>query len=152
MYFAGFDLQASQPGSHADDIASQFRRFLRTAFGDQHYDANLRFLEEALGKPINTYFLRDFYKDHVQTYKKRPIYWLFASPKGAFSALIYLHRYESSTPSVVLKYLREYRDKLTAHRENLAKIADAAGTAPRDKTRALKEIEDLSKPNAELPA
>ena len=139
-------------GWFADDITSQCRRFLRAAFGEEHFTANLRFIEEALGKSLTHYFLRDFYKDHVQTYKKRPIYWLFASPKGAFNALIYLHRYESSTPSVVLKYLREYRDKLTAHRENLAKIADAAGTAPRDKTRALKEIEDLSKTITELQA
>ena len=64
-------------------------------------------------KNLRDYFVKSFYKDHVQRYKKRPIYWLFSSPKGSFNALIYMHRYTPSTVSTVLnEYLREFEAKL----------------------------------------
>ena len=114
-----------------DDIVARFRQFLRVAFGDEHFEENLRFVTEALGvKNLNDYFTRSFYKDHVQRYKKRPIYWLFSSPKGSFNALIYMHRYTPSTVSTVLnEYLREFQAKLKAslehaERSNNAKEAD----------------------------
>ena len=99
-----------------DDIVARFRQFLRAAFGEQHFEENLRFVTESLGvKDIRDYFVKSFYKDHVQRYKKRPIYWLFSSPKGSFNALIYMHRYTPSTVSTVLnEYLREYRAKLSS--------------------------------------
>ncbi|MCR2791697.1 BREX-1 system adenine-specific DNA-methyltransferase PglX [Microbacterium sp. zg.Y625] len=99
-----------------DDIVERFRQFLRVAFGEQHFEENLRFVTESLGvKDIRTYFVKSFYKDHVQRYKKRPIYWLFSSPKGSFNALIYMHRYTPSTVSTVLnEYLREFQAKLQA--------------------------------------
>lgn len=96
-----------------DDIVDRFRQFLRVAFGEQHFEENLRFVTESLGvKNLRDYFVKSFYKDHVQRYKKRPIYWLFSSPKGSFNALIYMHRYTPSTVSTVLTYLREYVTKL----------------------------------------
>jgi hypothetical protein len=114
-----------------DDIVERFRQFLRAAFGDQHFEENLRFVTESLGvKNLRDYFVRSFYKDHVQRYKKRPIYWLFSSPKGSFNALIYMHRYTPSTVSTVLnEYLREFQAKLKAsldhaERSNNTKEAD----------------------------
>lgn len=114
-----------------DDILERFRQFLRAAFGDQHFEENLRFVTESLGvKNLRDYFVKSFYKDHVQRYKKRPIYWLFSSPKGSFNALIYMHRYTPSTVSTVLnEYLREFQAKLKAslghaERSNNAKEAD----------------------------
>ncbi|WP_163542002.1 BREX-1 system adenine-specific DNA-methyltransferase PglX [Occultella kanbiaonis] len=114
-----------------DDIVARFRQFLRTAFGEEHFEENLRFVSESLGvKNLRDYFLKSFYKDHVQRYKKRPIYWLFSSPKGSFNALIYMHRYTPSTISTVLnEYLREFQAKLKAslehaERSNKAKEAD----------------------------
>jgi hypothetical protein len=114
-----------------DDIVARFRQFLRAAFGDQHFEENLRFVTESLGvKNLRDYFVRSFYKDHVQRYKKRPIYWLFSSPKGSFNALIYTHRHTPSTVSTVLnEYLREFQAKLKAslehaERSNNAKEAD----------------------------
>ena len=97
-----------------DDIVARFRQFLRVAFGEQHFEENLRFVTESLGvKNLRDYFVKSFYKDHVQRYKKRPIYWLFSSPKGSFNALIYMHRYTPSTVSTVLnEYLREFQAKL----------------------------------------
>ena len=134
-----------------DDIAERFRKFLRVTFGEEHYEENLKFLEKALGKDILKYFLKDFYNDHVKRYKKRPIYWLFSSPKGSFNALIYLHRYRPDTVSVVLNgYLREFRAKLTSRRENLEQVSLSASASPADKTRAIKEIEQLKKMIAEL--
>ena len=99
-----------------DDIVARFRQFLRAAFGEQHFEENLRFVTESLGvKDLRDYFVKSFYKDHVQRYKKRPIYWLFSSPKGSFNALIYMHRYTPSTVSTVLnEYLREFQAKLKA--------------------------------------
>ena len=54
-------------------------KFLRITFGDENFEENLNFIETAIGRSIRDYFVKDFYKDHVQTYKKRPIYWQFSS-------------------------------------------------------------------------
>jgi len=109
-----------------DDILERFRQFLRVAFGEQHFEENLRFVTESLGvKSLRGYFVKSFYKDHIQRYKKRPIYWLFSSPKGSFNALIYMHRYTPSTVSTVLTYLREYVTKL----ESALQQAERAGNA-----------------------
>lgn len=140
----------------ADDITLRFRQFLRVAFGDVHYEDNLAFIEQALnvkGKrnySLRDYFLGEFYTDHVKRYKKRPIYWLFSSPKGSFNALIYLHRYRSDTVSVVLKYLRDYRDKLIDERKHNMAIVGKDDKSQGEKIRAQKEIERLSKVLAEL--
>ena len=140
----------------ADDITLRFRQFLRVAFGEAHYDENLAFIEQALnikGKrnySLRDYFLGEFYADHVKRYKKRPIYWLFSSPKGSFNALIYMHRYRPDTVSVVLKYLRDYREKLVTEKERQASVSINPATSQGDKTRALKEVDRLGKVLAEL--
>ncbi|ELS34197.1 MULTISPECIES: BREX-1 system adenine-specific DNA-methyltransferase PglX [Pseudanabaena] len=129
-----------------DDISEQFRKFLRLTFGEENYQTNLTFIEKALDKPIQKYFLKDFYNDHVKRYKKRPIYWLFSSPKGSFNVLIYLHRYRPDTASIVLNdYLREYRAKLTAHKKHLEAVSIDQNATQSEKTKALKTIENLRK-------
>ena len=140
-----------------DDIAERFRKFLRVAFGEEHYEENLRFVEQALnikGKrnyTIRDYFLGEFYTDHVKRYRKRPIYWLFSSPKGSFNALIYMHRYRPDTVSVVLNdYLREFRTKLTSHKNHLEAVSISASSSQGEKTKALKEIEKVTKMIAEM--
>lgn len=97
----------------ADDIAFRFREFVKVCFGDDALSANMRFIEDALGMSVRNYFVKEFYKDHLKVYQKRPIYWMFSSPKGYFNALVYLHRYNSNTSSAVLGYLRRLRDKLS---------------------------------------
>lgn len=84
-----------------DDIVRYFIEFVRTVYGEETLEQNLAFIAEALGgkgtsrEVIRTYFLKDFYKDHCQTYKKRPIYWLFDSgKKNGFKCLVYMHRYQ----------------------------------------------------------
>lgn len=129
-----------------DDISERFKQLLRVTFGDEHYAENLAFIEDALGKSIQKYFVKDFYNDHVQRYKKRPIYWLFSSPKGTFNALIYMHRYTPSTASVVLnEYLREFRTKLEARRDSNEQISISASSSQKEKTAALKMIDKLNK-------
>jgi hypothetical protein len=140
----------------ADDITLRFRQFLRVAFGEEHYEDNLAFIEQALnvkGKrnySLRDYFLSEFYADHVKRYKKRPIYWLFSSPKGSFNALIYMHRYRPDTASVVLKYLREYRDKLVDERNRQSAVYINPASSQGEKTRAQKEVDRLGKILAEL--
>lgn len=110
-----------------DDIVARFRQFLRAALGETHFEENLRFIAQSLGvKNLRDYFVKSFYKDHVQRYKKRPIYWLFSSPSGSFNALIYMHRYTPSTVSTVLnEYLREFQAKLKAALEHAERSNDA---------------------------
>lgn len=135
----------------ADDIAARFRRFLRVTFGEEHFQENLAFVDEALGKDIRRYFTRDFFNDHVKRYKKRPIYWLFSSPKGTFNALIYMHRYRSDTVSVVLNdYLREFRSKLEAYRRAQEALSISGDASPAQKTKALKEIEATARQIEEI--
>lgn len=88
-----------------DDIAELFGAWLKKVYGTEQYEENLKFVADALGNKgnssrevIRNYFLTDFIKDHIKTYKKRPIYWLFDSGKqNGFKALIYLHRYNADT-------------------------------------------------------
>jgi type II restriction/modification system DNA methylase subunit YeeA len=135
----------------ADDITEQFRHFLRVTFGEENYQENLNFIETALGKPIRKYFRNDFYKHHTQLYKKRPIYWLFSSPKGTFNALIYLHRYRPDTVSIVLNdYLREFESKLGARKTYLEKVSISETASKTEKNKAFKDIQKLNKILEEL--
>lgn len=140
----------------ADDITLRFRQFLRVAYGDEHYEDNLAFIEQALNLKgrrnysLRDYFLSEFYADHVKRYKKRPIYWLFSSPKGSFNALIYMHRYRPDTVSVVLRYLRDFRKKVADEKDRQAAASINPAVSQGDRTKALKESDRLSKVLAEL--
>jgi len=139
----------------SDDITGRFREFLRLTFGEENYDENLCFIEESLGKkgkslPIRDFFLKEFYTDHVKRYKKRPIYWMFSSPKGSFNALIYLHRYRPDTVSIVLQYLRDFRSKLVSERDHQEQMSISTSASQGEKTKALKKIEELKKTLVEL--
>ena len=128
-----------------DDIVGRFRKFLRITFGDESFEENLNFIETAIGRSIRDYFVKDFYKDHIQTYKKRPIYWQFSSPKGSFNALIYMHRYNRDTVSTLLNsYLRDYQSKLTAEKTAQERIEVSATSNAVEKTKALKEIQSIT--------
>ncbi len=135
----------------ADDITDRFRLFLRVTFGEAHFRENLRYIEEALGKDIRKYFTKDFYADHVRRYKKRPIYWMFSSPKGTFNALIYMHRYRGDTVSILLNdYLREFITKLEGERARLDKLSDDATATQGQRTKALKDAAVVAKQIDEL--
>jgi hypothetical protein len=126
-----------------DDIVAQFRRWLAAAYGEDTLDENVAFIERALGKTLRQYFVRDFYNDHLKIYQKRPIYWLFQSPRKGFSALVYLHRYDSNTVNTLLtEYVRPLRERMDAQ----ARLLEVTGNA-RDASTAAKyraTIEELN--------
>ncbi len=119
-----------------NDAETYFIKFVEKAFGHDSLNENLKFIENALGKSIREYFYKDFYKDHLKTYQKRPIYWMFSSPKGYFQALVYMHRYNENTANVVLDYLRQFRDKIRLQ----IKLAEDAG-----ETKKKVEYENIDK-------
>ncbi|OOO17902.1 BREX-1 system adenine-specific DNA-methyltransferase PglX [Agrobacterium pusense] len=134
----------------ADDIVGRFRKFLRVTFGEERFRENLAFIEAQIGD-IRKYFTRTFYEDHLKRYKKRPIYWMFSSPKGTFQALTYMHRYRPETVSVLLNdYLREFIRKLEAERARLEKLEDDPSASQAQKTKAMKDASAIAKQITEL--
>jgi len=102
-----------------DDIVGRFVEFIKTVYGKDTLEENLEYIAKALGNKgdtsrdvIRNYFEKDFIKDHIKIYKKRPIYWLFNSGKqNGFKALIYMHRYNENTVSNVrTEYLHKVQD------------------------------------------
>jgi type II restriction/modification system DNA methylase subunit YeeA len=127
-----------------DDIVGRFYAFLKASFGEENFQKNLAFVEECLGKDMRKFFTKDFYDDHIKRYKKRPIYWMFSSPKGSFSVLVYMHRYTPDTLNNILnKYLREFIDKLKIRKEHLEQIKISGSAA--EQSKAIKEIDKLDK-------
>ena len=145
----------------ADDACSRIREFLRAVWGPDTLEENMAWLAESLGtkasetpeETIRRYIAYKFFKDHLQTYKKRPIYWLFSSGKqGAFQALVYLHRYHEGTLARLrAEYVVPLTGKMQARIDMLQKDALAASsTAARNKLN--KEVEKLKKKHTELLA
>ena len=90
----------------ADNATVRFKQWLSITFGELTLVENLNFIEKSLGKSIDDYFVKDFWKDHKKTYENRPIYWLFSSKKGAFQCLAYMHRMDAYTAERIrTKYL-----------------------------------------------
>jgi type II restriction/modification system DNA methylase subunit YeeA len=129
-----------------DDIIARTREFLEVTFPESTVTENLRFIEESLGKDIRKYFCSEFYKDHMQTYKKRPIYWMVQSPKKGFACLIYLHRYTKDTLNQVLNnYFRPYLQKLEARLAQLGLDQLNDDLPTRERSAARKEAEKITK-------
>jgi hypothetical protein len=134
-----------------DDAYERFREFLSLTFGPDRLVENLEFMKRALGKEVRTYLAKDFYADHVQRYKKRPIYWLVSSPKGAFQALIYMHRYSSDTLNITLNdYVRSLRDRMEARLRGLQATRINPDASATERNKAGREIEQLTKQIAEV--
>jgi type II restriction/modification system DNA methylase subunit YeeA len=144
-----------------DDAAQRIREFLLAVWGADTLEENLLWLAESLGKkagetPMETirrYLSDSFFKHHLQTYKKRPIYWHFSSGKqGAFQALVYLHRYHEGTLARLRgEYVIPLQGKLAARTAHLQdEIAAAPSTAARNKLQ--KQLDALKKKQTELIA
>jgi hypothetical protein len=143
-----------------DDATNRFIEFAKQVWGEDHLDDNIRFVAENLDHaknehPVDTihrYFSAGFYKDHLKTYKKRPIYWLFTSGKQrAFQCLVYLHRYNEGTLSRMrTEYVIPLQGKINARIEHLvSEIAAATGAQGR---RLEKERDQLERHRTELLA
>jgi type II restriction/modification system DNA methylase subunit YeeA len=144
-----------------DDAAQRIREFLIKVWGAETLEENLVWLAESLGKKasetseetIRRYLADTFFKNHLQTYKKRPIYWLFSSGKqGTFQALVYLHRYHEGTLARMRgEYVVPLQGKLAARTAHLQdEIAAAPSTAARNKLQ--KQLDALKKKHTELIA
>ncbi|ENX25799.1 hypothetical protein F891_03118 [Acinetobacter sp. CIP 101966] len=142
-----------------DDATHRIREFLTAVWGKDTLDANMLWLAESLDKKANEtaedtirrYLASKFYKDHMQTYKKRPIYWLFSSGKqGAFQALVYLHRYNESTLARMrTEYVMPLISKMSAMANSLESEIENSDSAAEIK-RKEKELQNLHKQQAEL--
>lgn len=145
----------------SDDAATRTREFLQVVWGATELDANISWVAESLGikgaetpdQTIRRYLADKFYKDHLQTYKKRPIYWLFSSGKqGAFQALVYLHRYNEGTLARMrAEYVVPLIAKMVSRLEMLSQDVAAASSAAA-RTKLQKQIESLRKKQIELVA
>ena len=121
-----------------DDIVAGLRRWLSAAFGEDSLDANIAFIEQGLGTDLRSYFTKEFYKDHVKVYQKRPIYWLIQSPKKNFQALVYMHRMDKDTITKVLTdYVQPFRRKLDAQVQVLRATGVNRDAAKADKYQAI---------------
>ena len=142
-----------------DDATHRIREFLAAVWGKDTLEANMLWLAESLDKKasetaedtIRRYLASKFYKDHMQTYKKRPIYWLFSSGKqGAFQALVYLHRYNESTLARMrTEYVMPLISKMAAMVNSLHSEIENSDSAAEIK-RKEKELQNLHKQQAEL--
>lgn len=104
----------------SDNASARFADFIRVALGNEEHVANLNYVEKCLGKPLEQYFVKDFWKDHKKMYQNRPIYWLFSSKKGAFQVIAYMHRMNAYTAERVRsKYLLPYIEHLEAEIDKL---------------------------------
>lgn len=145
-----------------DDVTTRFAEFLRVAFGAAELEGNMAWVAASLGgqrageaaeERIRRYFATEFMSDHIQTYKKRPIYWLFTSgKKRGFGALVYLHRFGPDTLARLrTDYLLPLQGMLEARRERAVSERDAAGSTAA-KRQAEKVIAGLKDQIAEVHA
>ena len=99
----------------SDNASNRLSDFVRIALGEEKHVENLNYVEKCLGKTVEQYFVKDFWKDHKKMYQNRPIYWLFASKKGAFQCIAYMHRMNAYTAERIrAKYLLPYIETLQA--------------------------------------
>jgi len=137
----------------SNDIVEKVKEFIKIVYGEESLKDNLNFIAEALGnkdnKPseeiIRTYFLKDFYSDHLQRYQKRPIYWLMNSgKKNAFSCLFYMHRYEPLTVARVrADYLIPYQEMLENKRKFIERQLSDDDISAKEKKNIEKQLKEL---------
>ena len=146
-----------------DDATIRFRDFVKKVWGDSNLTENLEFVAESLclhalkakagESPMATirrYFSAQFYKDHLKTYKKRPIYWLFSSGKEkAFECVVYLHRYNEGTLARMrTQYVTPLLGKQDARIGQLEQKLELASTS--EATKLKRAITSIEKKQAEL--
>lgn len=142
----------------SDDIVERFVEFVETVYGKDTLEENLDFIAQALGNKgnssrevIRNYFIKDFYKDHLKVYQKRPIYWLFDSGKqNGFKALIYMHRYDADT---VGRVRTDYLHRAQNYVETAMKSAEYTienTSVASEKSKAMKAVSKYTKQLAEM--
>ena len=128
----------------SDNATVMFKRWLVVAFGEDTLVDNLNCVEAALGKSLDDYFVKDFWKDHKKMYQNRPIYWLFSSKKGAFQCLAYMHRMNAYTAERIrTKYLLPHIEWLVQQQTEME--ANAANLNARER----KQLDSIGRQIAE---
>ena len=137
----------------SNDIVEKLKEFIKLVYGEENLKDNLNFIAEALGNKdnnsteeiIRTYFIKDFYLDHLQRYQKRPIYWLMNSgKKNAFSCLFYMHRYEPLTVARVrADYLIPYQEMLENKRKFIERQLSDDDISAKEKKNIEKQLKEL---------
>ena len=128
----------------SDNATTVVKRWLAVAFGEETLVDNLNCIEAALGKSLDDYFVKDFWKDHKRMYQNRPIYWLFASRKGAFQCLAYMHRMNAYTAERIrTKYLLPHIEWL------LQKQTEMEANAANLNARERKQLDNVMRQIAE---
>ncbi len=136
-----------------DDICGRFIEFVKCVYGESTLEENLNFIAKALDSKGDTsreilrnYFVKEFYKDHVKTYKKCPIYWLYDSGKqDGFKALVYMHRYNADTTGIVrVDYLHKMQKIYMSEIDRMKEMAENSNNA-REVAQAEKRREKLIK-------
>ena len=137
----------------SNDIVERIKEFVSVVYGEENLKDNLNFIAEALGNKdnksaeeiIRTYFIKDFYSDHLQRYQKRPIYWLMNSgKKNAFSCLFYMHRYEPLTVARVrADYLIPYQEMLENKRNFIERQLSDDDISAKEKKNIEKQLKEL---------
>ena len=148
-----------------DDIVGLFCAWLKKVYGEDTFEENFDFIANALGNKgktsrevIRNYFLTDFIKDHIKTYQKRPIYWLFDSGKqNGFKALVYMHRWNADTiGNVRVEYLhriqRVYEKEITRMQEIIDNSHDnkEISNATKRKEKLQKQIKETKDYDAKI--
>ena len=143
----------------ADDAANRLVEFIALTWDKTHLEDNLRFLADNLSPKkgegsrdtLRRYLCDSFFKDHLQTYKKRPIYWLFSSGKQkAFQCLVYLHRYNANTLARMRTlHVIPLSAKLNSYANKLEQDIDAS-TSTAEKKALEKQLATLHNQQAEL--
>lgn len=138
-----------------DDIVTRFIEFVKVVYGECNLEENLDFIADSIGRKstetsraaIRRYFIKDFYKDHLKVYQKRPIYWMFESGKiDGFKCLVYMHRYNEQTIAKVrTDYIHVLQRKYEAEIERLQLIVDSEQYTAKDRNVAKKKIDRISK-------
>ena len=123
-----------------DNITLRFKTWLSTVFGENSLIENLNYIEKSLGKRLDDYFVKDFWKYHKKMYQNRPIYWLFSSKKGAFQCIVYMHRMNAYTAEKVrTNYLLPHIEWLINKQSEMQ--ANAADLSTRER----KEMDNIGK-------
>ena len=139
-----------------DDIVGRFVEFVKTVYGADTLDENLKFIADALGgkgQPkdvIRSYFMNDFFNDHCKIYQKRPIYWLFDSgKKGGFRALVYMHRYQ---PDTIARMRTDYvHEQQARYRTAIADLEQRIASASTgERVKLSKRLKTLQEQAAEI--
>jgi len=139
---------------HQDDLAGKVHQALELALGEAGAS---EVISAALGdgdpeKLLRSYLERDFWKRHLQQYRKRPVYWLLQSPAKSFSVYVFHERATRDTLPLIMgtRYASGKINQLKNRMDEVrTEIKAAEGRA---RKRLEKELDDIESQLLDLEA